>query len=110
MSSFKTLDHDPTSDHIKIVSEWANKLFRKGEISKDWILYIIKDAQLGKNPTLTGKRGNKEITNNKTQTHKQGDLVQLLATGCNTAIENLSRFIKIRGTSYFIDISDTLIQ
>ena len=35
-SSFKTLDHDPTSNHIKIVSEWSNKWFRKGEISKDW--------------------------------------------------------------------------
>ena len=98
-------------------------MFRKGEISKTWILHIIKDAHPGKNSTLTSKQGNKQITNNKTQTHKQGDPVRLFATGCNTAIENLSRFIdnkcelltenmrcRIRGTSHFIDIIDTLIQ
>ena len=48
-SSFKTLVKDPTSNHIKIVPEWANKWFRNGEISKDWRNYIInEDAQPGK--------------------------------------------------------------
>ena len=74
------MDDDPTSNHIKVVSEWANKWFRKGEISKDWRNYIInEDAQPGKNSTLY-------------KTHKQGNPVQLLTTGCNTPIENLSRF------------------
>ena len=41
--TFKTLDHEPTSNHLKIVSEWANKLFRKCEISKDWRNYIINE-------------------------------------------------------------------
>ena len=81
-SSFNTLDHDPTSNHIKIVSEWANKWFTKGEISKEWGNYIInEDAQPGKNSTLY-------------KTHKQGNLVRLLTTGCQAAIENLSRFIE----------------
>ena len=91
------------------MSEWANKWFRKGEISKDWRNYIInEDAQPGKNSTLY-------------KTHKQGNPVQLLTTGCNTAIENLSRFIenvcapltenmryKIRDTSHLLDIIDTI--
>ena len=52
-SSFKTSDHDLNSNHIKIVSEWANKWFRKGEISEDWRNYIItEDAQPGKNSAL----------------------------------------------------------
>ena len=108
-SSFETLDHDPTSNHIKIVSEWANKWFRKGEISKDWRNYIInEDAEPGKIPTLY-------------KTHKQGDPVRLLTMGYNTAIENLSRFIenvcapltenmryKIRNTSHLLDIIETI--
>ena len=28
-SSFKTLDHDPTSIHIKLVSEWLNRMVQK---------------------------------------------------------------------------------
>ena len=63
----KTLDHDPTSNHIKIVSEWPRKWLRKGEIKqrlekllkKDW--NVIKDAPPRKNSTLTNKQGNKEI-------------------------------------------------
>ena len=108
-SSFKMLDHDPTSNHIKIVSEWANKWFRKGEISKDWRNYIInEDAQPGKNSTLY-------------KTHKQVNPVRLLTTGCNIATENLSRLIenvcvplteniryKIRDTSHLLDIIDTI--
>ena len=108
-SSFTTLDHDPTSNHIKIVSKWANKRFRKGEISKDWRNYIInEDAEPGKISTLY-------------KTYKQGDPLRLLTTGCNTAIENLSRFIenvcapltkkmryKIRNTSHLLDIIETI--
>ena len=55
------------------------------------------------------------------QTHKPSNPVRLLATGCNTAIENLSRFIevvcapltnniktRIRDTSHLLDIIDEL--
>ena len=55
------------------------------------------------------------------KTHKQNNPVRLLATGCNTAIENLSRFIevvcasltnyietRIRDTSHLLDIIDEL--
>ena len=107
-SSFITLDHDPTSNHIKIVpSEWANKWFRKGKIGKYWRNYIInEDAQSGKYPTLY-------------KTHKQGNPIRLLTTGCNTAIENLSRLIentyallteniRYRDTSHLLDIIDTI--
>ena len=60
-SLLKTLDQNPTRNHIKIVSEQANKCFRKGEVSKDWRNYIInEDAQPGKNSTFykTHKQGN----------------------------------------------------
>ena len=91
------------------MSEWANKWFRKGEISKEWRNYIINEYdQPGKNSTLC-------------KTHKQGDQVRLLTAGCNTAIENLSRFIaniceslsenicyRIKDTSHLFDIIDTV--
>ena len=61
-SSFKTLYHDPTRNHIKIVSEWANKWFRKGEISKVWRNYIImKMLSLEKTPHFI------KLTNKETQ-------------------------------------------
>ena len=80
-----------------------------GEISKDWRNYNInEDVQPGKNSTLY-------------KTHKQGNPVRVLTTGCNTAIENLSRFVqnicapltenmcyRIRDTSHFLDIIDTI--
>ena len=81
-SLFKMLDHDPTSNHIKNLSEWANKWFRKGKISKDWRNYIInEDAQPGKNFTFY-------------KTNKQGNLVRLLTTGCNTAIKKRIRIYR----------------
>ena len=55
------------------------------------------------------------------ETHKQGNPVRLLTTGCNAAIENLSRFIgnicaplsenmryRIRDTSHLLDIIDAI--
>ena len=108
-SSFKTLDHDPTSNYIKIMSEWAKKWFRKCEIRKQWTNYIInEDAQPGKKSTLY-------------KTHEKDNLVRLFNAGCNTAIENLSRFIEsisgpliekmrymIRNTSHLLGTSDAI--
>ena len=55
----------------------------KKEISVEWRNYIANNhATPGKNPTLY-------------KTHKTGVPVSLLTSGCNTAIENLSRFIKV---------------
>ena len=108
-SSFIHLDEDPTESHIAKVREWANKWFSKGEISKQWKDYIINEkAKPGKNATLY-------------KTHKQNNPVRLLTTGCNTAIENLSRFIeklcaplvvtiptRIKDTSHLLEIIDQL--
>ena len=53
-----------------------------GEIAKAWHNYIInKQAQLGNNSTLY-------------KTHKEGNPIRLLTTGCNTALGNFSRFIE----------------
>ena len=50
--------------------------------SKDWKEYIVNyEAQHGKNSILY-------------KIHKPDIPVRLLTTGCNTAIENLSRFIE----------------
>ena len=108
-SSFKKLDHDPTKDHIEIVKRWSNKWLKKGDISKEWSEYIInEDAKPGKNSTLY-------------KTHKQGTPVRLLTSGCNTAIENLARFIevvcapltenmksRIKNTDHLLNIIDEL--
>ena len=81
-SSFIKLNHDPTVTHIKKVKEWADEWKNRGEITKAWHDYIINDkAQLGKNSILY-------------KTHKEGNLIRLLTTGCNKAIENSSRFIE----------------
>ena len=82
-SSFTKLDYDPTPNHIEKVTTWANKWFESGEIPKIWRDYVINiDAKPGKNATLY-------------KTHKTGNPVRLLTSGCNTAIENLARFIEV---------------
>ena len=51
-------------------------------MSKDWRNYIInEDDEPRKNSTLY-------------KTHKEQNPIRLLATGSNTAIENLSKFIE----------------
>ena len=79
------------------------------EKGKGWRNYIIsEDDQSGKTSTLY-------------KTYKQGDLIRLLTTGCNTAIENLSKFTenvcvpftekmryRIRDTSHLLDIIDKI--
>ena len=108
-SSFIKLNHDPTKEHILKVSNWANNWHEKGEISKEWKEFITNnEAQPGKNATLY-------------KTHKIGNPVRLLTSGCNTAIENLSRYIekicapltenlpnRIRDTSHLLEIIDSL--
>jgi len=82
-SSFVQLNHDPTDDHIRNVEEWAKKWHSNGEITKEWKDYIINlNAKPGKNSILY-------------KTHKPGNPVRLVTSGCNTAIENLSRFIEV---------------
>ena len=81
-SAFSKLDADPTNEHIEIVEHWSQKWVKKKEISEKWGEYVINtDAIPGKNATLY-------------KTHKQGNPVRLLTTGCNSAIENLSRFVE----------------
>ena len=95
--------------HINKVKDWTNKWISRNEFSKEWAKYIINvNAVPGKNSTLY-------------KTHKPNNPVYLLTTGCNTAIENLLRFIKlvctpltnnietrIRDTSHLLDIIDEL--
>ena len=108
-SSFLKIDYDPTTLHINKVKDWTNKWISRNEISKEWAKYIVNvNAVPGKNSTLY-------------KTHKPNNPVRLLTTGCNTAIENLLRFIevvcapltnnietRIRDTSHLLDIIDEL--
>ena len=108
-SSFLKIDYDPTTLHINKVKDWTNKWISRNEISKEWAKYIVNvNAVPGKNSTLY-------------KTHKPNNPVRLLTTGCNTAIENLSRFIevvcapltnnietRIRDTSHLLDIIDDI--
>ena len=87
----------------------GQKWLIKGQISSEWRNYVVnEDAQPGKNATLY-------------KTHKANIPVRLLTTGCNIAIENLSRFVelvcaplsdkimsRIKDTSHLLDIIDNL--
>ena len=80
-----------------------------GQISDKWKNFILNvDAKPGKNVPLY-------------KTHKDGIPARLLTTGCNTAIENLSKFVekhcaplttnlpsRIRDTGHLLDIVDEL--
>lgn len=108
-SSFMEIDHDPTPQHIQKVKEWAEKWYDRNEITKEWKEFIVNyDAKPGKNSTLY-------------KTHKQGTPVRLLTSGCNTAIENLAKYLevvctsltenlpsRIKNTSHLLDIIDTI--
>ena len=77
------IDYDPATLHISKVKEWATKWISRNEISKEWAKHIVNEnAVPGKNSTLY-------------KTHKPNNPVRLLITGCNTVIENLSRFIEV---------------
>ena len=81
-SSFRELSSDPTSDYIELVRKWSDKWFKKNAIDKVWKDFVVNElAQPGKNTPLY-------------KTHKTGTPVRLLTTGCNTAIENLSKFLE----------------
>ena len=108
-SSFLRIDYDPITLHINKVKDWTKKWISRNEISKEWAKYIINvNAVPGKNSALY-------------KIHKPNNPVRLLTTGCNTAIENLLRFIevvcapltnnietRIRDTSHLLDIIDEL--
>ena len=65
------------------VKQWTEKWLEKNEIDKNWRDFILnEEAQPGKNSPLY-------------KTHKDNTPVRLLTTGCNTAIENLSRFLEV---------------
>ena len=81
-SSFVKLSYDPNFYHIAKVKVWAEKWCAAGEISKEWKYYIyIENTRPGKNVTLY-------------KTHKPGNPVRLLISGCNTAIKHLSPYIE----------------
>ena len=108
-SSFLKTDYYPTTMHINKVNPWATKWISRNEISKEWAKYIVnEDTVTGKNSALY-------------KTHKPNNPVRLSTTGCNTAIENLSRFIegvcapltnnietRIRDTSHLLDIIENI--
>ena len=81
-SSFQTVTSDPTPDHIRRVKDWAETWHARNKISEEWKNFIINnEAVPGKNTPLY-------------KTHKNNTPVRLLTTGCNTAIENLSKFLE----------------
>ena len=81
-SSFVRLSYDPNFDHLAKVKVWAKKWCVAGEISKEWKYYIhTENARPDKNVTLC-------------KTHKPGNPVRLLISGCNTAIKHLSPYIE----------------
>ena len=108
-SSFLKTDYYPTTMHINKVNPWATKWISRNEISKEWAKYIVnEDTVTGKNSALY-------------KTHKPNNPIRLSTTGCNTAIENLSRFIegvcapltnnietRIRDTSHLLDIIENI--
>ena len=108
-SSFLKTDYYPSTMHINKVNPWATKWISRNEISKEWAKYIVnEDTVTGKNSALY-------------KTHKPNNPVRLSTTGCNTAIENLSRFIEgvcapltnnietsIRDTSHLLDIIENI--
>ena len=108
-SSFLKTDYYPSTMHINKVNPWATKWISRNEISKEWAKYIVnEDTVTGKNSALY-------------KTHKPNNPVRLSTTGCNTAIENLSRFIegvcapltnnietRIRDTSHLLDIIENI--
>ena len=82
-SSFLKIGYDTTTLRINKVKEWATKWISRNEISKEWVKYIANEnAVPGKSSTLH-------------KTHKPNNSVRLLTTGCNTAFQNLSRFIEV---------------
>ena len=108
-SSFSEVSDDLTDKHVKIVSDWADKWESRGDITKQWSNFVKNpDAVPGKNSTLY-------------KTHKASVPVRLLTTGCNTATENLSRFVekytaplaqnipsRIKDTDHFLEIIDQI--
>jgi hypothetical protein len=108
-SSFRKVDHDLTNTHINKVESWATKWRDKNAISKSWFEFIVNNkATPGKNSTMY-------------KTHKPNIPVRLLTTGCNTAIENLCRFVekhtyplaeslpsRIKDTAHLLEIIDEI--
>ena len=91
------------------MKQFSKKWVRKGELSKQWALFIVNpNAQPGKNSALY-------------KMHKPNIPVRLLTTGYDTAIENLTIFVekhytklnenmptKINASYHVIDTSETL--
>ena len=88
---------------------WVEKWYAAGEISKEWKDYIhIQNAQTGKNAMLY-------------KTHKPGNPIHLLTSGCNTTKEHLSPYMEsicspltqgmprqIKDTAHLLNIIDDL--
>ena len=63
------------------MKEWTTKWIYRSEISKEWAKYIVNENALPKKSTLY-------------KPTKLNNPIGLLTIGCNTATDNLSRFIE----------------
>ena len=77
---YKSLQSDPTSKHLALVSSWCSKWLGKGEISPEIAKWVLnKEAKPG-------------VAFGNIKTHKTGNPLRLITSCCGTAIENLSAF------------------
>ena len=83
-SSFDKINVDLTEQHIETL--------KREKISQSWYDFIVNDkAEPGKNSAMY-------------KSHKEGNPVRLITTGCNTAVENLCRIIEAHTYSLVKDI------
>ena len=81
-SSMVKVDDDPTKQMIDKVDNWCRKWTDKGHLSSEWASFILnKEAKPAKNSPLY-------------KTHKSDIPVRLLTSGCGSATENLSLYVK----------------
>ena len=65
------------------VKEWSTKWISRNEISREWAKYVVNEFAVPRKKSTLYKK------------YKSNNPVCLLTTGCNKAIENLSRFIEV---------------
>ena len=108
-SSFKELQNDPSMNFETKVHSWIKKWSGKNIISDKWKEFITPEQPAaGKMYGLV-------------KTHKDGNPVRVITSGCNTAVENLSIFVektlydiisnipsRIKDSSHMLDIIDEL--
>ena len=81
-SSFSELNDDPSNDFEINVIMWIEKWKRNGVFNGSWSRFIKpSNSTPGKMYGLV-------------KTHKEGNPVRVITSGCGTAIENLSIFVE----------------